>query len=701
MEDNCQYCSRSFNDAIRRKMVTYPCGHYGCFSCLREKLTPIANRTGINKKCGTCGNDIEKMEIPGGSSVTETVVKEEEEKEEEEEEKNETEKKRKKEKKSSDRPKKDRGLKRIKTKRKEEEEEEEPEVVILDDFEGEAENAVDALMRLKKAELPDVNPDWECPVCSCQYDNHLRIPMKVATCKKIEANTFQKRAARDDKPCGHTICEPCSLKVMDKACVICRANVTSYECNLKLLEEIVSHHSGEYVSLVRQVNECNDKIAPANEVIHELMIKKGRWEEREKELETAKSKLHMENGDLKLQVFSLTRCRQEAEELRTALAKKNGIEKELEAVRNINKLALLELIYSRLLNVQCGAIEPKDMGMTIRGDGLNGTIRENEAAKVMVEISTTPGVTFEKGKTEALIYGKIRAAITKDEDRMFRKIDGYNLNVEKTLSDDKKMIVTPPQNELDESYVENVKNDCVMVKTGTWLFRAIMELNNSNGPESTFDDGMFVERKIDPNALYKPVPTVQFVKAMKYYKDLAVEEQKRQKFLKEQSERFAVKSERIPGHTRQQKRQQLRGGGGEDEEDQEDKPRYSLAPPPPQVSSNAKKKKTHTDRVNEDRTKRSSQRDVETKYPYRLSQEAMEKITPQNLYYYLGGQEGPQRINIEVGNNKPRYLGNFHTFGPPSEEEEEEDFDGFDRFSGNNDNNYEEEDEYDNMKPWE
>jgi len=503
-EDKCPWCDRAYNEAIYRKMTIVPCGDFGCFSCLRSLLVPVKREDAQKQKiCKTCDGVIEKMEVAEEEEEEDVkkVAKASEDDEEQE--------------------------------AKRDKEEEEDVVLFSDeDDDDDGDNDEEVLRKLRSVRLPDDNIDWTCAVCSFLFDNKNYMPMRVSKCKPSPSNMITGATRSDDEEgCGHTVCEPCSIKTNDeftkgdqhsRKCIFCRRVIAAFEVNLPLLKKIVAFLDGQYVALVQQINEANAALNPVADAQNELKSQIA-------ELKESKEKWKMEAQGAAGVKMELNRVKNERDMYANRVRDNDTLRKDKDDLMKTNGILYDELISARLMCVASGALAKHQLGLSIRGDGPGGSI-QGANPYIIVQVST--GTNTSPGPS--LVYGRKKRSIDRYKDAQLRRIDQYNMDVQRILSDDKTAIVVPSEEELSRSYVKSFDDNHMMVKTGTWLFRAIMDQNAV--PESVFDGGLNTDI-VDPDSLYRPISSEQFVRAIEYYNDFTAKQKQRDRLLKEHREK--------------------------------------------------------------------------------------------------------------------------------------------------------------------
>jgi hypothetical protein len=378
---------------------------------------------------------------------------------------------------------------------------------------------------LKAAELPGEKFDWICTVCQFLYDNGDYVPFRVSEVyakKKKNRYAPEEDHLGDTLPgCGHCICEKCANNALARglACPMCRANVKSYEPDVKLLSEIVAYKEGCYVALARQTNEASWRNVPLEREMQQLKEKHAPLQKTIGELrsEIAELKLNARNND------ALTReaaaARYECEKLNKAAnaaqaalveAQKDArvFKSQIKSVSSINELLFADLIDTRLRQVGSGMLEPHQLGLTVVP-----RVVQLDPDKTTIHIAMGPP----SKRTATVVYGCNIRRMGLAGANMIDQIEQYA----KATKGASLLEVNLPETEQDvrEGFIA-VDDQCVMVRGGSWMQRYISSTEQT--PEGVFDSA-----SVDMQGTYSPASTSVVKQALKTWKDLFDARQKK------------------------------------------------------------------------------------------------------------------------------------------------------------------------------
>jgi len=351
--------------------------------------------------------------------------------------------------------------------------------------------AATTLQDLRNARLPDINVDWECPICASPYDNDERIPMMVDACYRDAPNMYV--SAREDTPgrgtvkgCGHRMCEPCSLTMMGRkrdlnTCPTCRSWIKSYGPDLSLLHDLVSKDSGLYMLLVRQNNKLNASMDPlaleankTGEIKEKLKAKERELTTKQSELLSAQRAIQESKRESEGWKAARDEAERKVERLKKDILHYAGLTVKIIEAEKISRSLFEDVIDSRLRCVASGAVPASRLGIDVDMGDAQGL-----GLPFKYKITTTDGSTLGYTRKNFNVHRE-------EEGRRCAAIQRY-------VAEGREQDKLPTREELKASYIEgiayNIESvagaDKVLVKAGTWLHQY---LGRAMMPERMFDD---------------------------------------------------------------------------------------------------------------------------------------------------------------------------------------------------------------------
>lgn len=380
------------------------------------------------------------------------------------------------------------------------------------------------LEELKLASLPEGNTDWTCMVCCAPYDNGKRVPMRVTQCyaQPVDPENYlvdewefkaDKKARGKAPGCDHrsVICQWCVGELEktyeSNTCPLCRKWIRRTAPDLELLTEIISRHGGEYLALVRQLNDMGDQLGPLGEQIFKLQKKnadqKKLLDQRQDSIEKI---LKLERSVIKAQqeTSSFKQKLEQAEKDVAVLRKfrddKLKAERLLSERDKICTFLYEELIDSRLAAVHAGSLTADQLGIEVDKDAVNMYV-----------------VTL--GNRHRLQYVRPRTGF-------FRRNDQERLATVRKLTAaiNSNAVSLPTEEELAQSHwtvpaPNGIAGDCVtLVKTGSWLH---CWLRRNMAAEALFDaPASAPQMDLSMDTRYVPIPQPMLDHATRAYAKL-------------------------------------------------------------------------------------------------------------------------------------------------------------------------------------
>lgn len=437
----CPWCKKDCDTGFKRPVVAKPCGHVGCYDCLRRAVTQRGT------KCPCCPAIIKTFTIEGAPSVEKEKEEERQPAEEEEGEM-------------------DLDQLRATVKRlteeleKDKQEDEDGGVIPME------------LDELRGMECPELDDDWTCVVCTLTFDNKKNMPMVVSSCYPTKRDHHMPNADRGLAPgCGHTLCERCAMELLSKTdpqCYMCRAHVKDFSVNVSLLQKISTFKGGYYMALAIQLNEVVwreqdllKKLTDLKAEYPQFEAIKRKAEERKEELRRNEQTIESLNRHVRL-VENTVAVSTESQKRLDGITKR--LTAQLKQTAQVNKHLFDEVIALRLQAMDMGLIPPGMLGLSVQENRFTG--RET---KVTVHVTS-------RDRRILMSYGRRSGDLVSSDAATFARINEASTSSSLTVSN--------VPDTVEQSFVE-LANGKKLVQVGSWLHRQIW--SKSNSPEGTFD----------------------------------------------------------------------------------------------------------------------------------------------------------------------------------------------------------------------
>jgi len=384
------------------------------------------------------------------------------------------------------------------------------------------------LEELKLASLPEGNPDWICAVCSAPYDNGKHVPVRVTDCFKEPPSDYYmptKREIKEDKrtrgsedPCEHktVLCLPCAKKLDEdyqhNACPICKKWIKTTAPDLELLTEIISRHGGEYVALVRQLNDVGDllgsfdkKIASAEKERDKALARIGDVEVQSSRVNEVTRALAKAQADVRSLQNTLEQAQRNVELLKQFREDKLKAERILSERDKICGQLFEELIDTRIRLVTSGVLAPDQLDIELAATPGSVRFAGGEDARVY---------TITLGNRQRLQYAAPNANFeNRDEENRLRVVRAFNASANGNA------VALPTLKEMQSSHwtaATSGGSSVIMVKVNTWLH---CWLRRNMAAESLFDSPAFSTDSVDMEARYVPVNQTMMARAQEAYEE--------------------------------------------------------------------------------------------------------------------------------------------------------------------------------------